>query len=398
MSIGTRSGCPEDSVAAGAGPRIGRTAGSLLVSLGVAALGTCLQVHGASGQAAAALPAPSGASPQAQAASCQSEAHAPVADSVAALFDEARFVFFGSTHGGVKRHEFLLCLLSRPAFQERVTDVVVEFVSGARQELADRYLIELEEVPEHELRPLVFDTDRPPLWATIPQVPEFLSAVREMNAGRERSRRIRVLGGSATVRWDEVERAEDLASYPFKTNWAAHLITEHLAPDPSARTFVVYGDGHIQHGGTLTGDVEAVLDSDSLLVVGTITAPEEGEGERIAAFGIPDAPFFLRDVDFPSVERLPDALVPIVTSSRRSRAEAEEHTEILAERIDALVYLGPSPDRNLQGSIPLSDAERRELERRNRINGRAALEIRYGGRARWFEAHPEDLPPDPRRR
>lgn len=328
---------------------------------------------------------------------CSSGEQAVVADRFAESFRSHRFVFIGSTHGGVKRHEFLLCLLSRVAFREMVTDVVVEFVSGAHQRLLDRYLLELEEVPFDSLRRLAFDTDYPLLFATIPQVPEFLLAVREVNGQVGLSDRIRVIGGSDTVEWSEIRSREDLAFYPFKTNWTAHLLTEHLAPDPDARVLVVYGDGHIQHGtGTLTANVEARVEPDSLFVVSTIPTLAEGERERVAAFGDPDHPFFVAAADFPEIEQLPEALFPIVTTSRTSLSEFAESGR-LEEKVDALVYLGPSPDRNLKGALPLSPTERSELDRRDDLRS-GSMNSRYGGRERWFDNHPHDLPPDLRRR
>lgn len=325
---------------------------------------------------------------------CRSAAVAAVADSVADRFRLNRFVFIGSTHGGVKRHQLLLCLLSRPAFQARVTDIIVEFASGAHQELLDRYLLDLQELPPASLRALAFDTDHPPLFATIPQVPEFLQAVRAVNERVELARRVRVLGGSETADWSTVRTREDLAPFPFKTNYTAHLITEHLAPDPGARALVVYGDGHIRHGnGTLTANVEAELDPDSLFVIGTITALADGEREAVEAFGNPDRPFYISAEAFPAVARIPDGLIAGVTTSRAPRAEPAR----LAEKIDALVYLGPAADTNLMGSIPFSPAEQAELARRDSLRGRGTMEIRYGGRERWFARHPHDVPPDPRR-
>lgn len=300
---------------------------------------------------------------------CATAELAAVADSVTARFDRHRFVFIGSTHGGVKRHRFLLCLLARPRFQNAVTDLVVEFVSGAHQALLDRYLLALEEVPVDSLRLLALDTDYPQLFATLPQVPEFLQAVRAVNAGRASSRRLRVLGGSETVRWSRVRAPADLAPYPFKTNWTAHLLTAHLARDPGTRTLVVYGDGHIRHGGTLTGDVEAVLDADSLYVVGTIATLGEGMRDRVAGLGDPARPLF-----------------------------SEAGADAAGRGLDAFVYLGPSADTNLMGTLPLSAAEQRELARRERLGGREAMNVRFGGRARWFAEHPRDLPADPRGR
>jgi hypothetical protein len=315
---------------------------------------------------------------------CPSAEHAAVADRVAEVFQSRRFAFIGSTHGGVKRHRFLLCLLSRPSFRATVTDIVVEFGSGAHQEVLDRYLIGLEDLPADALRQLALDTDYPQLLATLPQVPEFLEAVREVNEGTRRAERIRVLGGNENVDWSAVRTRDDMARYPFKTNYTAHLIIEHLEPDPDRRVLVVYGDGHITHGGgTLMSNLEAALDADSLLVIGTIVDIEEAERNLVAAFGDPSAPFFLDETSFPDVGELPGDIF---------YAEAGE----LAQKIDALVYLGPSPDTNLQGTIPFTDAESRELSRRDRLGGREAMEIRFGGRERWFEGHPHEIPPDPR--
>src|SRR5262245_45478367 len=85
------------------------------------------------------------------------------ADSVAAAFDTHQFVFIGSTHGGKKVQDFLMCLLSRPALQRRVTDVLVEWGNPVHQKLVDRYLLNLEDISIETLRPTWFDTDAPDL-------------------------------------------------------------------------------------------------------------------------------------------------------------------------------------------------------------------------------------------
>ncbi|HEY3123550.1 MAG TPA: hypothetical protein VGK70_05765 [Thermoanaerobaculia bacterium] len=68
-------------------------------------------------------------------AACASRELAAVADRVVASFEDHQFVFIGSTHGGRKTHDFLLCLLSRPRFQRRVADVLVGFASPVHQVL-----------------------------------------------------------------------------------------------------------------------------------------------------------------------------------------------------------------------------------------------------------------------
>lgn len=53
---------------------------------------------------------------------CASAAAAATADTLAAKFDDHQFIFIGSTHGDRKIEEFLMCLVTRPAFQQRATD------------------------------------------------------------------------------------------------------------------------------------------------------------------------------------------------------------------------------------------------------------------------------------
>lgn len=326
-------------------------------------------------------------------AQCPSEAESAVADRIVDVFDKHRFVFFGSTHGGVKRQELLRCVLDRAAPRASITDVVVEFLSGAHQGLLDRYLIGLESIPPDSIRALAMDTDNPRLFATLPQVPEFLRAVRALNEALPLSERVRIWGASEPIEWASVRVEADLAPYPFKTNYTAHLITRHLFPDPDRRTLVVFGDGHIHHeGGTLMADLEAELSRDSMFVIGTLTGLEEGEHALIAALGDPEGPFFVTSDEFPDLERLPARLRPMVEAPATGRVTGEA----LARRMEAIVYLGPTPDRNLQGTIPFSEEETAELGRRARIDGRSAMEIRFGGRDRWFSGHPNDVPEDPR--
>jgi hypothetical protein len=59
-------------------------------------------------------------------APCADVATAAAADSLAAKFNDHQFIFLGSTHGDVKIEEFLMCLVSRPTFTRRVTDIVSE--------------------------------------------------------------------------------------------------------------------------------------------------------------------------------------------------------------------------------------------------------------------------------
>lgn len=319
---------------------------------------------------------------------CFSPAAAAAADALAAKFDDHQFVFIGSTHGDAKIDEFLMCLVSRPAFKQRVTDIVVEWASSGQQRLLDRYLLTLDTVSVADLAPIWLDTDSPTLWTTLPNVRQFVETLREVNKTLPAAKRIRLVGGNEGIDWAKVRVADDLAPYPFKTNLMPHLITEHLAKSPGNRTLVVYGDAHIRYqGNNFMGELEEALGRSKLFVVGRIGELRPEERRYLAAVGEPDKPFFVEARRFPTNIPWPVSL----------RTSFEERSEKLADYIDAFVYLGPERDRDLTGAIPLSATQRQELDRRNSIMSvpQRTMRARYQGRGQWFRAHPNDVSPRP---
>jgi len=319
---------------------------------------------------------------------CKDEATAATADSLAARFDDHQFVFIGSTHGDQKIEEFLACLVTRPSFSQRVTDIVQEQTSSGQQALLDRYILQLDPVGPGELASIWFDTDAPTLWTTLPPVRRFAETLREVNSGLPPEKRIRLVGGNEGIGWSTVTVTEDLASYPFKTNLMPHLLVEHLAREPGNRTLVVYGDCHIHwKGNNFMRDLEAALGRARLLVVGRITQLVPAERAFLTGLGDPEKPFFVPGDRFP-----PDAAGPASL-----RICAGEQSGRLADYMDAFVYLGPEWDRSLIGTIPLTAVQQRELERRNSIkaNAQRTMRARFSGRDRWFAKHPKDFAPRP---
>jgi hypothetical protein len=319
---------------------------------------------------------------------CADAAAAATADALAKRFDDHQFIFIGSTHGDLKIEEFLMCLVSRPAFTRRATDIVAEWASFGHQGLIDRYILNLDAIHVDNLAPIWFDTDTPTLWTTLPQVHEFVDTLREVNRTLPAMKRIRLVSGNEGIDWSKVRAAEDLAPYPYKTNLVPHLIVEHLAKSPGNRTLVVYGDCHIHYkGNNFMGDLEAALGRAKLFVVGRIGELVPAERTFLAAVGNPEQAFFVAADRFPANMDGPRSL----------RVCAGESSPRLADYIDAFVYLGPTPDRSLVGSIPLTAAQQRELDRRSSIKADAqrTMRARYQGRDTWFRAHPNDFPPRP---
>jgi hypothetical protein len=82
---------------------------------------------------------------------CAAPDSTQAADALAAQFDDHQFVFIHGTHGTAKIDEFLTCLITRPRFSSRVSDIVAEWASSAHQLLLDRRLLYLGPEPDQVL-------------------------------------------------------------------------------------------------------------------------------------------------------------------------------------------------------------------------------------------------------
>ena len=275
---------------------------------------------------------------------CRDSGTAAVADSLSARFDHHQFVFIGSTHGDLKIEQFLMCLVSRTTFTQRATDILVEWASGAHQRLIDRYVLSLDSIASDSLERIWLDTDSPTLWATLPQVREFVHALRDVNRSLPATKRIRLIGGNEVIPWARVRSLEDLAPYPYRTNRVPHLIVEHLAKAAGNKTLVVYGDCHIHYGANIMSDVVDALGRGQLFVTGRIGEPAPADRVFLAAAGDSRSAFFTLASRFPRGVEVPPSL----------RVCGENVRTPLADYIDGFVYLGPTPDRNLVGAIPLT--------------------------------------------
>jgi hypothetical protein len=172
-----------------------------------------------------------------------------------------------------------------------------------------------------------------------------------------------------------------VARYPFKSNWAAHVIMEHYAPEPSRKLFVIYGEGHVNRRGGLTAEARQKVSLDQWFMVGVIR--ERGvDDSLIAKLGDPAQPFYA------GTEKL-------VMTPPYPRDLAIAGQQPLTSVMNAVVYLGPEPDRSMTDAVNLTPAQQAEVLRRGRIKGdlKQLMQLRYGSRTDWFRTHPNDIPP-----
>jgi hypothetical protein len=133
-------------------------------------------------------------------------------DAVAAVIEatgDYRLVALGEYHLMQEWHDFIGALLLRRDFAENVDDIVVEFGNGLYQEIADRFLLDLEPVEFAELSQIWRNTIGGRVLWDAPVYERFYRNVRAVNEDLPREQRIRVLLGDPDVDFSKVRNAAD---------------------------------------------------------------------------------------------------------------------------------------------------------------------------------------------
>lgn len=158
-----------------------------------------------------------------------------------------RVVFVPDPHGNQDIANALADFYGRLEVPERggIT-VLAEFINPVHQDLLDRYLLSLEDIPVAELSQAWFDTSDIGTWRRDdPDVLRMLSVIRGRNRELPRSRRIRLVGGNAPIDWSRVKTLDELTRTPQKNRYAIEVIDHLLAECPSERILVQYGVHHV---------------------------------------------------------------------------------------------------------------------------------------------------------
>jgi erythromycin esterase-like protein len=183
-------------------------------------------------------------------------------DPVAAVIDAFRthrVVALGEgSHGNRQAHAFRLALIRDPRFAAAVQDIAVEFGSARHQDVMDRF-VNGEEVPYASLRRAWIDTTQPDAIWDAPIYEEFFRAVRDVNAGLPRGRRLRVLLGDPPIDWDAVRTREDLDRFAGRRDEHAANLIQRETLARGRRALVLYGDYHFvrTNAGGIVGRIES---------------------------------------------------------------------------------------------------------------------------------------------
>jgi hypothetical protein len=157
-------------------------------------------------------------------------------------FDSFPIVALGERHSLKAAGAFYLSLLKDSRFQNRVNCIVIEFGSRLSQPIIDRY-INGDAVPRPELQSVWRNTTKVFAFES-PIYAQLLEAVRDVNAGLPRERRMRVLAGDAPIDWASVTTHEQWESYQPNDASFAEVIDEQVLA-PGRKALVILGGSHV---------------------------------------------------------------------------------------------------------------------------------------------------------
>ena len=124
-------------------------------------------------------------------------------------FDKYQIVALSESHGLQEEADFIISLIQRPEFANRVNDIVVEWGNARYQDVLDRYILG-QDIPLADLRKVWRDTTQS-LFLTLdaPIYERFFVTVRAANQKLPSAKRVRVLAGDPPIDWSKgYDRAE----------------------------------------------------------------------------------------------------------------------------------------------------------------------------------------------
>jgi hypothetical protein len=145
-------------------------------------------------------------------------------------------------HNNLQGYAFRMALIHHPEFVGLVNDIVVEAGNSLYQDVMDKFVAG-ENVPYGALRRVWQDTTQPHDVWDKPIYEEFYRAVRALNSGLPKERRLRVLLADPPVDWAAVHTLTDFPGRP--ENFPTELIRREVLAK-GRRALIIYGGMHLQ--------------------------------------------------------------------------------------------------------------------------------------------------------
>lgn len=238
-----------------------------------------------------------------------------VVEALITSFDHADVLRLTEAHWDKHDSDLRIALVRHPGFPRKVRFIVVECASTADQAILDQY-VRGDDVPRAVLqRVWTNTTQRSNVWQS-PVYEDFLTAVREVNAGLPPSGRIRVLAGDPSP-GSRIDR-----------DGSAVAVIENNVLQKHAKALVVYGSEHLKwtEPEGLTSRLEQRHRSLRIVVVYTIGGPR---------------PYFSETFEPALTSRVRPVLLPL---DRTPIGNLSYGRFTYAQLFDACVYWGAGPD------------------------------------------------------
>jgi hypothetical protein len=295
--------------------------------------------------------------------SCDANNRDSTFDSILDLYEVYGVVHLGERHWNVTDYNFRVALVNYPRFAEIVDDIVIESGNFLYQDILDRYVLELEDVPASDLRKVWRNTVvTTGVWdATIYK--DFIHAVREVNAELPPAKRIRLIAAEPPIDWSQVNTVDGWMSYFCQRSTHTPKVVKSEVIDKGRNAFIIYGGAHFYKSNeTFGAGAENIRTNLEKLIDGPVfsISPLSGDDPYCSDFqeavALDDLPLFVN-------------LEASDLSELRGYLLLEKACGELRDITDGVLYLGSGPDSEAEYDPEAANDSgyQAELERRRAI-------------------------------
>lgn len=283
-------------------------------------------------------------------------------DAILDLYERYNVVHIGERHWNMTDFNFRVSFVNYPRFAEIVDDIVIESGNYLYQDILDRYVLELEEVPLSDLRKIWRNTViTSGVWdATIYK--EFIYAVRAVNEGLPKEKRIRIIAAEPPIDWDKINTFDDWWQFLAQRSTHTPKVIKSEVIDKGRKAFVIYGGAHFFRShdifGTCTENIVKILETlidEPIFSILPLGGGDESSLEFQEVVGDNDIPFFVN-------------LKTSELSNLNGNRFFGEAPGKLGDFTDGIIYFGTEPDKEAEydpeaanDSVYQAEMERRRV-------------------------------------
>jgi hypothetical protein len=176
--------------------------------------------------------------------SCGVSNHNSSFDSILDLYERYDVVHLGERHWNMTDYNFRIEFVNYQRFAEIVDDIVIESGNYLYQDILDKYILELKDVPTSELQKVWRNTVvTTGVWDAV-IYKEFIYAVRKVNEGLMPEKRIRLIAAEPPIDWDKVNTTDEWLSFLAQRSTHTPRVIKSEVIDKGRKALVIYGGAH----------------------------------------------------------------------------------------------------------------------------------------------------------